>query len=330
LNSSLWKAIAENNYGMVKDIINAGADINCISDTSGYTPFFHSVRNGLYDLTKLFISLGCDVNELFVDNNSFFRSPVEEQSAIVIATLHNNYQIIKLIIDSGGDVNHANSEGVTALIVASTKGYNDILEYLLMNGANVNHKNKYNETALFAACVKNQIETIRILLNHNPDIEIKDIDGETCYNVLRRCNYADSNNLVYDYSLNKKYKENIFNLSPQTSEDYYKNGYNYQTLLKEYDRAIEAYMKATQLDPTNILAFNNLGLVYSLLSKYNDSLTVFELAVFVDPNFALTYYNMGIVYRKIENRTKCFEYLKKAADLGNKEALQILQKANLY
>lgn len=46
--------------------------------------------------------------------------------------------------------------------------------------------------------------------------------------------------------------------------------------LGEYERAMEAFKKATELDPNYIDAYFNLGTVLEYLQQYNDALTVFK------------------------------------------------------
>ena len=55
---------------------------------------------------------------------------------------------MKLCLEKGGDVNAANSMGVTAVIGAANRGSDDILEFLVKKGAKLDVKDKEGRTPL--------------------------------------------------------------------------------------------------------------------------------------------------------------------------------------
>ncbi|WP_432654084.1 ankyrin repeat domain-containing protein [Spiroplasma ixodetis] len=58
---------------------------------------------------------------------------------------------MKILIENGANINHANQNGDTALIISTKKGYLSIINVLIKNGANINHANQNGDTALHLA-----------------------------------------------------------------------------------------------------------------------------------------------------------------------------------
>ena len=54
--------------------------------------------------------------------------------------------------------------------------------------------------------------------------------------------------------------------------------------LKEYNKAILHYEKAIDIDPSNSLAHNNLGILYNDLKEYNKAILHYEKAIDIDPS----------------------------------------------
>ena len=119
--------------------------------------------------------------------------------------------IVKVLIEAGGDVNQATTEGTSPLHIASQGGYIDIVKVLLEAGSNVNHARTTdgasplyivslygneatakvlikaggnvnqaandNSTALGVSCRLGKLEVVRLLLQQ-PNIDInKGLEG---------------------------------------------------------------------------------------------------------------------------------------------------------
>ncbi|WP_162510889.1 tetratricopeptide repeat protein [Treponema endosymbiont of Eucomonympha sp.] len=65
---------------------------------------------------------------------------------------------------------------------------------------------------------------------------------------------------------------------------------------KEYGAAIEAYTKATELQPDYAEAFYNRGVVYSNKGDYGKAIADFDAAIELKPNDAEAFHNRGVAY----------------------------------
>jgi serine/threonine protein kinase len=84
---------------------------------------------------------------------------------------------------------------------------------------------------------------------------------------------------------------------------------------KRYDRAIEAYTKAIELNPTDFSFYNNRGIVYHTRKKYPEAINDFSKAVELNPNSSFTYSNRGVAYEDSGNIEQAIADYRKAVEL---------------
>jgi tetratricopeptide (TPR) repeat protein len=65
---------------------------------------------------------------------------------------------------------------------------------------------------------------------------------------------------------------------------------------KDYSKAADFYIKASQLKPESVLAFNNLGNTYRKLSRYEDSEKAYLDAISIGPTYITAYTNLVSLY----------------------------------
>nr|KAF6488693.1 ankyrin repeat domain 31 [Molossus molossus] len=94
-----------------------------------------------------------------------------EESPLHLAVRRGNLSLMKVLIESGADVNLKDNTGWTPLHKASTEGSNDIIVELLKAGANVNCENLDGILPLHDAVANNHLKAAEILLQHgaNPN-----------------------------------------------------------------------------------------------------------------------------------------------------------------
>lgn len=95
-------------------------------------------------------------------------------TSLHIACRESNFEIAKILVDNGANVNIVDNEGWSPLMRASLAGNKDIVELLLKNGAKAHLLNSLNESALIHATTSKCVECInQIIENGNL---IKNVD----------------------------------------------------------------------------------------------------------------------------------------------------------
>jgi superkiller protein 3 len=69
-----------------------------------------------------------------------------------------------------------------------------------------------------------------------------------------------------------------------------------------------------------------MGNAYGKKENFNRAIECFEKAIEINPDDANVYYNLGLVYRVKGNNEKGIGYIQKAARLGNRAAQVYLRK----
>ena len=194
--TALHHAVREGRHLLVvESLIKSGAEVNVL-DGFGYTPLLYAVEKDQIDCVSTLISAGADLN--------ISRRSLEQESPLTMASKHGSCKIVKILIDSGADVNQTDSQGNSPLIHAAKEGknmftlrlssadvkqsgnYHTCLELLLKAGADVDMANKYNSTALLLATTRGNIKSMKLLLQADCDINWKDGNGMTALMYVAR------------------------------------------------------------------------------------------------------------------------------------------------
>jgi len=129
----LMVATLENDLFKVKELIEAGADINLQDDLQD-NPFLYAGAEGLTEILELLIAAKPDLKLL----NRY------GGTALIPAAHHGHVENVRMLLTQTKiDVNHVNNLGWTALLEAvilgnGGKAYQQIVRLLLDHGADVN------------------------------------------------------------------------------------------------------------------------------------------------------------------------------------------------
>ena len=93
-----------------------------------------------------------------------------------------------------------------------------------------------------------------------------------------------------------------------------------------YDHAINDFSKAISLKKGLEDAYLNRGNTYMKIGRFNDARKDYDVAISYYPDFDMAYYNRGIAYYNLGNKLQACEDIKKALDLGFKQAEETLRK----
>lgn len=89
----------------------------------------------------------------------------EGRSLLLLATIEGNYEMAKLLVIQGANVNQQANNKDSAFLYASATGQTKLVELFLANGARFDIFNRYYGTALIPACERGHIETVKLLAN---------------------------------------------------------------------------------------------------------------------------------------------------------------------
>ena len=92
---------------------------------------------------------------------------------------------VRMLLDRGANVKHADDEGRTALSLAAVRGHKVVAKLLLKNGTEMNAQDKKGNTALALAAGKNHDAVVRFLLESGADADLADEDEETPFEKAR-------------------------------------------------------------------------------------------------------------------------------------------------
>ena len=124
----------------------------------GTTPLMRAAKYDNRDMVELLVQNGADVRAVQPDGTNALMLAAGIKYAITqegdpekSGTADDAYEIARLLLDRGVDVNAANAKGETALYGAAFTGRNRMLSYLVERGARLDAKTKQDLTILDAA-----------------------------------------------------------------------------------------------------------------------------------------------------------------------------------
>jgi len=93
-------------------------------------------------------------------------SKKELNNSLLDAAYDGYYDIVKLLLNNGADVDARSINGYTALIYASAEGYYNIVKLLLDFNANINIANYDKQNALYSALLYHNNDIAKLLKKH--------------------------------------------------------------------------------------------------------------------------------------------------------------------
>jgi ankyrin repeat protein len=130
---------------MIKLLIDMGFNVNSTDNHNQSTPLIvasmYTKHNGCDDIVIMLLNYGANLEI----KNRFGNTALLCVAKMVNTTA--NLSTLKLLIDSGADINSQNAKGDTALIRAVKFNHIDAVQMLLVNGADFNKTNLMRATA---------------------------------------------------------------------------------------------------------------------------------------------------------------------------------------
>ena len=150
--TALMEAACEDNPECVNVLLTAGANVNIVDDDQ-YTALMHAAEEGNPECLKLLLGAGADVNMTDEDNWTAFEH----------AARFSQQGCIKIFLQFESD-DKKRQESINKALILSANDSNCV-KYLIKAGADVNTANSHGITALITAARWGNFESIRMLLN---------------------------------------------------------------------------------------------------------------------------------------------------------------------
>ena len=75
----------------------------------------------------------------------------------------------------------------------------------------------------------------------------------------------------------------------------------------EYEKAVEEYKRAIEINRESVEAYYHLGMAYSSLGKYKEAVEAYSRAIRIKPDYAVAYYNLGHAYSNLNQHDKAIK-----------------------
>jgi|WetSurSiteA1Bulk_404760.scaffolds.fasta_scaffold54131_2 lipoprotein NlpI len=102
---------------------------------------------------------------------------------------------------------------------------------------------------------------------------------------------------------------------PQSAEDWNNGGFAFSGQGK-YDKAVQAFDKAIEINPRLAEAWNNNGIALYMQGKYDEAVHAFGNVTEIDPQYASAWNNKGAALNKLGRTAKANAAISKARELG--------------
>ena len=147
----------------VELVLNEGVDIN-IPGKSNRTPLLWAIPSASGEFIKTLIDLGADLNALRTDDKA---------APLCLAVYANNYMAVDILLKHGADVGHLNIPENLQLHECVVEGQFGVLRLLIDSGCDINVRNNKGQTLLYLAVKNKHKYIVKYLLENKADVHMK-------------------------------------------------------------------------------------------------------------------------------------------------------------
>ncbi|XP_059170595.1 putative ankyrin repeat protein RF_0381 [Physella acuta] len=171
---AIWWAAKTGNVELTKILLSErNCDVNYIDKETGCTPLYRAVLSNSVGVVRELIQAGADVNTRRLQLDKTAETPL--MKAIQL----DNIEMCQLLINSMCKIQSKTGDGFTALHFAVVYRRYDICELLLQNLIKVNAKTKHGVTAMTVAIEQHNAVMVRLLIQFGYRLDKKYSWGET-------------------------------------------------------------------------------------------------------------------------------------------------------
>ncbi len=156
-------------------LLEKGAGVNP-QGGDGPIPLWWGVQHGQFECVRILVKYGADVNCTVTP--SFHKDDLAE-ILLIVAAKRGDTRSLRLLVESGADVNQADNKGQTPLLVSAKTNDAACMQLLVEAGADVNHADFMSHTALGVAAEYMSPLCVKLLLESGANVNHIDSDGYT-------------------------------------------------------------------------------------------------------------------------------------------------------
>ncbi|KAK0727869.1 putative ankyrin repeat-containing protein, partial [Lasiosphaeria miniovina] len=184
--------------GLVKSWKRLKVDL---ADVDARTPLTYAIWSGNEETVKLLLSLGARATEkdklgatpvdyavamhqvtlaeLMLGNEAKSGSTGESNTLLLSALENGDQHVVRLLLESGTDIDSKTSKGQTLLSYAAALGKLGVVRLLIKNGADINLADWVGRTPLSIAAGRGRVAVVESLLENEADIDLADANGRS-------------------------------------------------------------------------------------------------------------------------------------------------------
>ncbi|KAK6338508.1 hypothetical protein TWF730_002571 [Orbilia blumenaviensis] len=167
MRNAIWYADAD----MVEYLISKGEDINARSHHDSISPLHHAVAAHNFGALKVLINAGADVNSTVRKNRKDIALICRKRNANPDVMV----EILQTLLNNGGNLVKSADGGITPALLTGASGNERVLEILKSTGAERDDINKLRDFVLSAAIVYNDVSKVKELIEEGCDLNRRDI-----------------------------------------------------------------------------------------------------------------------------------------------------------
>lgn len=164
--SPLLKAAEQGDVAKVRKLLAQGEPINAV-DKYGHSVLQNAIHGEHTELALLLVRLGADLHQ---------RTGDDGHSALHTAAMRGDGAVLRAMLDRGAEVNHRCKKKTTPLMWAANRDFLDAVRLLAESGADLNAQDKDGQTALMYT---SKPEVAALLLSLGADPRVRDRHGRT-------------------------------------------------------------------------------------------------------------------------------------------------------
>ena len=181
-------ASARGHFDMVRLLLTAGADVQILDDQVGASALHRAAQCRMPEVVHLLASSGAHLD---------LQAPLNGHTPLIDAVWHKRDTVVAALIDEGARLDVVARRGYTALDLAERDGLDEIAALLIAAGGE--RERAADQQMLIAAVTAGDVDRVGSLV-HDPDVDVNTVspDGFTALMIASQDGRADIVRLLVD------------------------------------------------------------------------------------------------------------------------------------